>query len=207
MFVGLSICSIELGVHVKKSDPYLDYRRFLRFLIMLACISIMAGCSLFRPATHSQAWPEDIPDRAYFEAIYEADPANQELQSKQAYLTWVIRFYQGSAIYRRGWNHLVPDVVADIDEPKQRQALERQLQTIGRKIAADWAKDNNVRQITTAHLATWGEAMNESVLHNEQTELVRQIARDVDRLLQQQLKPQAIVANRYYPQDDDDVFR
>jgi len=174
---------------------------------MLVCIATLAACSLFRPATDSQAWPEDLPARDYFEAVYEADSANQELQSKQAYLSWIIRFYQGSAIYRRGWNDLVPDVIAGIEPPEQQQALERQLHSIGRRISADWAKDNSVRQITTAHLATWGQAMNESVVRDEQVELVQQIARDVDRLLQNQLEPQAIVASRYYPEDNKDVFR
>jgi len=179
----------------------------MRYLILSACISTLAACSLFRPATDSHAWPEDVPSRSYFEAVYQADPANQALQSKQAYLTWIIRFYQGSAVYRRGWNDLVPDVVEGVDPPEKQQALERQLYAIGKKVAADWAKDNSVRQITSAHLATWGQAMNESILHNEQTELVQQIARDVDRLLQNTLSPQAIVASRYYPEDEDDVFR
>lgn len=179
----------------------------MRYLILSACLGTLAACSLFRPATDSQAWPEDLPDRAYFEAIYEADSANQKLQSKQAYLTWIIRFYQGSALYQRGWNDLVPDVVEGIEPEAQQQALEQQLHVIGKKIAGDWAKDNSVRQITTAHLATWGQAMNESVVHNEQVELVQQIARDVERLLQNTLSPQAIVASRYYPEDEGDVFR
>lgn len=195
---------------MQKSNHYLDRHRFMRLILLLICLATLAtlaGCSLFRPAIDSQAWPETVPDRDYFLAAYESDLANQKLQSKTAYLTWIIRFYQGSAIYRRGWNDLVPDVVHGIEQPEQQQALEQQLHSIGKKIAADWAKDNNVRQITTAHLATWGQAMNESVLHSEQIELVQQVARDVNRLLEHQLEPRAIVASRYYPEDDEDVFR
>lgn len=195
---------------MKKSNYYLDCHHFMRLTLILICLATLttlAGCSPFRPGTDSQAWPETVPDRNYFLAAYESDPANQKLQSKKAYLTWIIRFYQGSALYRRGWNDLVPDVVEGIEPPAQQQALEQKLHAIGKKIAADWAKDNSVRQITTAHLATWGHAMNESVVHDEQIELVQQIARDVDWLLQHQIKPQAIVDSRYYPQDDEDVFR
>ena len=198
------------GCSVETLNHYLDYYPSMRFILILICLASLAtltGCSLFRPATDGQAWPETVPDRNYFLAAYESDPENQKLQSKKAYLTWIIRFYQGSAVYRRGWNDLVPDVVDSIEPPEQQQALEQKLHSLGKKIAADWAKDNNARQITSAHLATWGQAMNESVVNDEQIELVQEIARDLDRLLRHKLKIQAIVASRYYPEDEDDVFR
>ncbi len=168
---------------------------------------VLTGCSLFQPDISQSGWPEGIPPRAEFEALYAADERNQKVQSEDEYLTWVNRFYEGWHLYPEGWSDLVPEILEDVEDPQERARLEAELYDAGRFIASEWSKDVDTRKVRTQQLSVWGNAMREAVARDEIREMVEQIARDVDRLESQHLSYSDITSSRYYAEDANDVFR
>ncbi|WP_439509811.1 hypothetical protein [Marinimicrobium koreense] len=176
-------------------------------LVIALVLGALSGCALFQPDVSRNAWPEDIPPRSDFEALYAADERNQAVQSQEEYLVWITRFYQGWKLYPQGWNDLVPDILAEVDDPDERAELEAELYDAGRFIASEWSKDAETRKVRTRQLSIWGNAMREAVTRGETREMIEQIARDVDRLKAQRLTYSDITPGRYYAEDEDDVFR
>lgn len=168
---------------------------------------VLSGCSLFQPDISHSGWPEGIPPRSEFEALYAADKYNQEEQSEDEYLTWVNRFYQGWQLYPEGWSDLIPEVLEEVEDPEERAELEAELYDAGRFIASEWSKDADTRKVRTRQLSIWGNAMREAVARDEIREMVEQIVRDVDRLKSQHLSYSDITSSRYYAEDENDVFR
>ncbi|WP_341938756.1 hypothetical protein [Marinimicrobium sp. C2-29] len=169
-------------------------------------ILFLTGCAQWRSA-ESMAWPDNLPPRERFEAMYYLDPANQKVQTKAQYLTWVRRFYNGWKLYGTGWNDLAPEVLSQVEDPQEREHLERLIQELGFNIAGEWSKDSDHNRISTRHLSIWGNALREAMIQGEEREVLEQVHRDVDNLLDRQLLAGDITASRYYPEDEDDVFR
>jgi hypothetical protein len=90
-------------------------------------------------------------DEAFFRQRYDADRANQAKQSWAEYRKWVLRFYEGQSFPPiAGWAQREKELVAKA--PASRAAIE----STGRVIAAEWAKDNSVRKVSTSDLQAWG---------------------------------------------------
>ena len=90
-------------------------------------------------------------DEPFFRAKYDADKANQAKQSWDEYRKWVARFYEGQRFPPiAGWADREKDLVA------KAPAARAQIESVGRLIAAEWAKDNAVRKVSTSDLQTWG---------------------------------------------------
>ena len=85
---------------------------------------------------------------------YRADTANQTLQTEQAYLEWILGFYQGTLIYPTGWLD-VEEVLLESTEPESRAQLDERLEQLGITIGAEWAKENEARLIDNRMLALW----------------------------------------------------
>ena len=96
-------------------------------------------------------------DESFFRAKYEADAANKAKQSWPDYWSWVQTFYKGKTFPPvPGWASRekelvgkVPDAAADV-------------QRVGQAIAAEWAKDNAVRKVSTSDLQTWGMSFSDA---------------------------------------------
>ncbi|MDT8429611.1 MAG: hypothetical protein RQ757_12710 [Pseudomonadales bacterium] len=115
-------------------------------------------CSLLQGCINLNKWPADIPERALFNAAYEQDIENQQVQSRDEYLTWVLRFYAGWGPMAMGWNDMTLAVMDGL-EGELYQEAESKRDFLGLLISAEWAKDNNVRKINTAMLSLWGAVM------------------------------------------------
>jgi hypothetical protein len=90
-------------------------------------------------------------DEAFFRAAFDADKANQAKQSWDEYRKWVQRFYEGQRFPPiAGWADRERDLVAKA--PQAKDAIE----AVGRLLAAEWAKDNGVRKVSTSDLQAWG---------------------------------------------------
>jgi hypothetical protein len=148
-----------------------------------------------------------VPPRADFEAVYNADIDNQQEQTLNEYLMWVDRYYNGWELYRRGWLDVSADLVSQVDDPAVVAEIERKMYLVGRAIAGEWAKKINSRKIYTRHVAVWGNALVESMNRGEELKLISIVQRDVYSLLASQLPINAITADRYYAQNEDDIFR
>lgn len=96
-------------------------------------------------------------DDAFFKQRYEADKANQSKQSWAEYHKWVQRFYQGQSFPPiAGWADREKDLVA------KAPAAKPQIEGVGRLIAAEWAKDNAVRKVSTSDLQAWGSQFKDA---------------------------------------------
>ena len=107
-----------------------------------------------------------------------------------------IRFYKGWAIYPLGWKDIEVDVIEGIED-KRHSIVKAKLRSLGQLISGDWAKHNNVRHITTAMLALWGEVIQAAVEFDKGEATVDQVTADVLDLLSGNLSPKAIELGRY----------
>jgi hypothetical protein len=177
-----------------------------RLLITLLMISSLYACSTNKMAKHDHTWPADMPSRAYFVKIYEADEINNKIQKKEEYLTWIVRFYKGWELYRRGWIKMTNELVAQVQDPSQVNEIQYKIDRIGRLVSGEWAKKSDTRTIYLRHVSIWGNALLESLDRNEALPLIDRVNKDVDDLLAHRINADVITAERYFPADEDDPF-
>ncbi len=94
----------------------------------------------------------------FFEKKYLEDKANQKYQTKSEYLEWVEKFYAGSWV-ADGWTDQSTSLIEKVTLPANKSAVAATLSTLGKTIAAEWAKDNHVRKINTDDLKKWGNQL------------------------------------------------
>jgi hypothetical protein len=107
-------------------------------------------------------------DEAHYRAAYEADAANKAKQAWSEYWGWVQRFYAGQSFPPvAGWKKREEELTRQhAARPDVVDAVRR----VGRTLAAEWAKDNSVRKVSTSDLQAWGKRFGDA-------------ARDADALL------------------------
>ncbi len=163
-------------------------------VVLLASVMGLTACAGIQQ--HPSAWPDGLSARQHFNRLYLADDFNRALQTEEQYMTWVIRFYKGWAIYPLGWKDIEVDVIEGIED-KRHSIVKAKLRSLGQLISGDWAKHNNVRHITTAMLALWGEVIQAAVEFDKGEATVDQVTADVLDLLSGNLSPKAIELGRY----------
>lgn len=180
-----------MSVHLKAS-------RNVLFSVCLFGVLLLGGCATLPQdsAVQDANWPQGIPERAYFVEQFEGDKANQSAQSSREYLVWIVRFYEGWALYPKGWNWLTEEVVKSVDA-SEREWLIGKMYSIGERISAEWAKDRGHRHVNTNHLLVWGDALKIAVREGSQRDLALKISDDVDGLLAQRIQPDHIDLDRY----------
>jgi hypothetical protein len=99
-------------------------------------------------------------DEAHYRAAYEADAANRAKQSWSEYWGWVKRFYEGQSFPPvAGWRKREADLARQhAARPDVAQAVRR----VGQTLAAEWAKDNSVRKVSTSDLQSWGKRLGDA---------------------------------------------
>ncbi|MFC1629462.1 hypothetical protein ACFL3H_10195, partial [Gemmatimonadota bacterium] len=116
-------------------------------------------------------WSHVIPDSAgifytpvneHFRAQYEIDQINCSRQRWERYWGWVQSFYHGN-ILARGWTNTCGRIVDDLPGGYPGDDLIGRMNVLGRLIAAEWAKNNAVRSITTHDLQQWGALMRKAI--------------------------------------------
>jgi len=165
----------------------------------------LSACASLHDGT-ADPWPVDLPPLGFFLAAYEQDTKLHEEQSLEEYLYWVRKFYEGTTLYPRGWNDITEDLLAAAGEGAPIEARERRLYRLGRGIAAEWSKANNVRLVDEGHLSVWGVAAGRAVNEGNVDETLDFIASDLEKLLAEELPTDAITADRYHEPDPDDWF-
>lgn len=174
----------------------------LRIFLLLFLVS---GCSTLRDSSVNN-WPERLPPAEFFVNAYESDPTLQEYQTLESYLYWVRAFYEGTALYPRGWNDVSQAILESTESAQDSAAREKQLYELGCEIAVEWSKETSINRIKSSNLAVWGNAVERSVGEGNVDATLARIAEDVQRLLSLQLKPDDITADRYHEPDPDDWF-
>jgi hypothetical protein len=177
-----------------------------RFMAVLILASSLFACSSNKIVRQADAWPSEMPSRAYFLKIYEADEANKKIQTQEEYLTWIVRFYSGWELYRRGWIKMTNELVAQVEDPNQIKEIRYKVNRIGRLVSGEWAKKADTRTIYLRHVSIWGNALLESLDRNDALPLINRVNQDVDDLLAHRIKADIITAERYFPVNEDDPF-
>ena len=180
--------------------------RFTRLMAVLLLVSGLFACSSNKIARKTDSWPSNMPSRAYFLEVYEADHANKKVQTQEEYLTWIVRFYSGWELYRRGWIKMTNELIEQVEDPSQVDEIRQKVDRIGRLVSGEWAKKSDTRTIYLRHVSIWGNALLESLDRNEALPLINRVNQDVDDLLAHRIKADVITAERYFPADEDDPF-
>jgi hypothetical protein len=127
-----------------------------RWTLMLTVI-ISGAYTLARAADErSTGWYS--PQEADFRPVYKRDQANKTVQSWGEYWGWVQTFYAGNWL-SSGWTSDCKNIIAGVKLVSKYKELQSLLNPLGRKIAGEWAKDNDVRKIDTEDLQRWGDQM------------------------------------------------
>jgi hypothetical protein len=179
---------------------------FTRLMAIAILASSLFACSSNKIARQADAWPDGMPSRAYFLKVYEADEANKKIQTQEEYLTWIVRFYKGWELYRRGWIKMTDELVAQVDDPHQIKEVRYKVNRIGRLVSGEWAKRSDTRTIYLRHVSIWGNALLESLDRDQALPLINRVNQDVDDLLAHRITADIITAERYFPVDKDDPF-
>lgn len=176
----------------------------LKFFIAFLGFNVLFACTTM---DSSRSWPENIPSRSFFVDIYHqtTDP-NPSQAMLERHLTWIKRFYQGSMLYPLGWNRMTEMLVASLRTEAEKKEAGDRLYQLGKRISVEWAQDNHVRNIDSANVAIWGNALKTSAERKEQMEFIGRVEQDVEDLIARQLEPSEITRERYYPPDDYDNF-
>lgn len=177
-----------------------------RLIITLLFALSLYACTSNKVARQADTWPKDMPSRAYFLKVYEADEANKKIQTQEEYLTWIVRFYSGWELYRRGWIKMTNELVAQVEDPSQIKEIRYKIDRIGRLVSGEWAKKSDTRTIYLRHVSIWGNALLESLDRNQALPLINRVNQDVDDLLTHKISADVITAERYFPADEDDPF-
>lgn len=159
-------------------------------------IVILAAACVRAPVDRIE-WPDDIPDMGYYERLYNQDLQNQAVQSKQKYLTWVVRFYKGWKLHQDGWHNTTRDVLHGIEDGPRKERLRRKMARLGKMISGEWAKHSESRRIRSRELSIWGQALVSYMDRGEEERFVDRVTRDVEALQAETLDPREIHLNRY----------
>ena len=171
---------------------------------VLLTLALHAGCT-FAPVSERD-WPTDIPSLSHYETVYDNDSQNKAIQTKDEYLTWVIRFYQGWEGYPRGWRDISREATVAVTA-EQRATVEKKFMRLGKFVSSEWAKDSSSRVIFTRTIAAWGDALYEAAERGEVNTLLDHVGSDVEALLSHELDTDSITLDRYYESSaDDDPF-
>jgi len=115
-------------------------------------------------------WSHAIPDSAgifyspvseHFRMRYEIDHANRSRQRWERYRGWVQTFYNGNLL-ARGWTDHCGRILVYLPVESHNDELIGRMNVLGRLIAAEWAKNNAVRIITSSDLQQWGALMRKA---------------------------------------------
>lgn len=162
---------------------------------LLCSLPLLAAAACTSVPIDAAAWPAGVPARDYYERAYEADPANAAVQTKEAYLGWVAKFYFGNGL-APGWHKTSADVAKGL-EPRQRVLIEPKLAYLGQLISSEWSKENKTRRVTTEMLQLWAGVMTKATSEKRIEPAIDRLVEDVRGLVNGEVEKKAIRTSRY----------
>ena len=173
-------------------------------LFTLAFAAVTTGCATTSTLNN---WPKNVPDRSIFvDTFNQQKSLGTNSSALEQHLVWIKRFYLGSVLYPLGWNRMTQILIVSVKNEVDKTKLESRMYRLGLNICIEWAQDNRFRNIDSATIAVWGNALRTAAEQNEQLVFVDKIEADVDALLVNQLAAKDVVRERYYPVEDFDDF-
>ncbi len=160
----------------------------------------MLGCTTpptrETPIAPQAEWPSGAPSKAHYARLYESDEANRRVQTRAEYYRWIIRFYEGWAMFPAGWNDTEAQLLEGVDAERY-PILKAKVSYLGHLVSGEWAKDNGVRRIHSSMLAVWGELLRSAREQAEKERTIDHVTGDVLALLSGALSADAIGPERY----------
>ena len=153
---------------------------------------VLAACL----GTGELIWPASLPEKNYFESAYELDAENQLLQGRIEYLDWVKSFYLGTVLYPTGWLQIQTRAL-NLSGETQQGYLTNLLEELGKKIGAEWAKENDLRVIDNRLLVIWGSTIQLAFGTESSRSVIDFVVADVRALLAGEIKKNDISESRY----------
>jgi hypothetical protein len=101
---------------------------------------------------------------------YANDKANQGKQGWDEYAEFIPNFYNGT-FYATGWNANAKERIGDLKSV----AVNKHFNVIGRVIAAEWAKDNSVRKISTSDLLEFSNLLTATATEKNLLKKLREL--------------------------------
>ena len=148
---------------------------------LVLVVVVLAGCvstsSRSTDPLFAQSWNDDL--------------RNRDIQPREQYLEWVDKFYDGTP-FVIGWTRRQAELSAS-------GGLEAQstLDRLGLLVAAEWAKDNEVRRIDNDLLLRIGAILAEARDKGRLVPVAETLIEDVQALLAGTLDAKKIDAPRY----------
>jgi hypothetical protein len=164
-------------------------------LTVFTLMFLLAGCATIDDIE----WPEGAYPRDYFEMVFMEDEIARMYQTRDDYLLWITRFYNGYNI-APGWLNLTKQVMDRLEgaDPQWRSEVNERLFHLGGRIGSEWAKTNEVRLLNTRHAAVWRDALIESINQGDLDNYITRVESDVESILVGELDKEAIYFERYY---------
>jgi len=139
---------------------------------LLLCISALAICPR---SARADAWYQ--PAAGDFRPLYDQDSADKVYQSwdgRDSYWYWVQTFYNGykkrvlgiSVVRQEGWTATSQRLVSQVTSESVRQELTNRLNTLGRAIVGEWAKNDHACRIHTRDLRRWRDMLTQAGSHD-----------------------------------------
>ncbi|MFC1529862.1 hypothetical protein ACFL6R_03995 [Gemmatimonadota bacterium] len=131
-----------------------------------------------------------LPVSEHFRLRYELDQRNRNRQRWNRYWGWIKTFYAGN-ILARGWTEQCGRILEALPADYEREALIGRMNVLGRLIAAEWAKDNNVRVIATSDLQRWGGQMRRAMRRRNQADPapIIDLFSEIERTVHRRISP------------------
>jgi hypothetical protein len=170
-----------------------DERMGVRLLVPVALAALAAvGCA--GPRYRAGQWPDDVPPESRFAAVYASDARNRERQDMQEYFDWVLRFYKGNGLVP-GWR-AQEQTLAQLMGGEYEEVAEG-IRELGRTVAAEWAKHNEVRRIDSDMLMVWGGVLRSAAKEHRAGRVVEQLTADARAVVEGKLAKADIRRHRY----------
>ncbi len=198
----MSFLSNVPAVFSTAGNSFSNHRRdrgsLLNFYFFLGICLMASSCASIKPGA---PWPDGAPPSKNFVHHYQMDKKNQRVQTKREYLHWVRRFYLGINLVP-GWLKITDQVLGSLEEPRRSHVAE-QLRHVGERIGSEWAKDNDVRLISTRSAVIWGQAVPEALNQDDLDNFLVLLDGDVEAMLTGKISGSDIGFERYYAYDFD----
>lgn len=159
-----------------------------RTALGLLTFSTAIACGFAEESLQNESTALYAPKADDFREAYKSDTANQAKQSWEDYHGWVLTFYRGNFL-DEGWTAHAKRLTSRIKNVELRSMTVDSMNRLGKKIAAEWAKDNDVRRISSKDVAAWGRLIDDAAKLDDGTgEKVRSALTKIDALAMQKTK-------------------
>ena len=165
----------------------------VKTLVVAGLLLTGAGC--IAPHYRENEWPSGMPAKSYYTDIFERDAENAKQQTREAYLSWAIRFYEGYSIYG-GWKKTSARLLAYVSE-EWRSVMAARMAYWGQLVSGEWAKHNRVRRISAKSLSLWMGVLKRSKKEALLSKAVDAFLVDTLSILDGSMEPSDVTSDRY----------